>query len=92
MNFECPNCKKSGQIEDFKVPEAGVSAICPQCKCKFLVKRDKPNNFKFEPIDESSKQAFNYVTRKQIFRRLLVRTLTTIYLYLRDLIVMVKQL
>lgn len=62
MKFECPNCKKSGQVDDSKVPESGVYATCPQCSNKFLVKRGAPKNFEFERVvqphdcDPSKKQ------------------------------------
>ncbi len=41
----------SGQIDDSNVPEAGVYATCPQCNEKFLVKREAPKVFVFEPVD-----------------------------------------
>ena len=53
MNFECPTCKKSGQVDDSKVPESGVYATCPQCSNKFLIKREAPKDFEFEPVEKS---------------------------------------
>lgn len=49
MKFECPNCKKAGHVDDSKVPDAGVYATCPQCNNKFLIKREVPREFEFEP-------------------------------------------
>jgi Tfp pilus assembly protein PilE len=42
MDFACPNCKLAGKIEDAKVPDAGLSAGCPKCHERFLVKREPP--------------------------------------------------
>lgn len=55
MKFECPSCKKSGQVDDSKVPENGVYATCPQCNNKFLVKREAPNDFTFESYISAEK-------------------------------------
>lgn len=40
MKFHCPNCKLPGSIDDARVPEQGVHAECPQCKTRFLIKRE----------------------------------------------------
>ena len=55
MHFECPNCKKSGQVDDSKIPVTGMHATCPQCNNKFLIKPEAPKDFIFEPIKEKSK-------------------------------------
>jgi predicted Zn finger-like uncharacterized protein len=52
MNIECPNCKKTGQVDDAKIPVSGVHAVCPQCNEKFLVKLDKPKDFEFQSVEE----------------------------------------
>lgn len=56
MIFECPNCKKSGQVDDSKVPESGVYAICQGCSNRFLIKRDAPKDFEFEPVEQPKPQ------------------------------------
>lgn len=53
MKFECPNCKKAGQVDDAKVPENGLYANCPQCSTKFLIKRATPKDFEFVPVTEA---------------------------------------
>lgn len=50
MKFECPRCKKSGQIDDSRVPDVGIYATCPQCNAKFLIKKEAPKEFVFEPV------------------------------------------
>jgi predicted Zn finger-like uncharacterized protein len=52
MKFECPSCKKSGQVDDSKIPEVGVYANCPQCNSKFLIKREEPKGFVFEAVEQ----------------------------------------
>ena len=53
MKFECPDCKKSGQIDDSDIPESGVYATCQQCGNKFIVKRAAPKDFVYEPVEQS---------------------------------------
>ncbi len=60
MKFECPNCKKSGQVDDSKVPENGIYATCPKCNNKFLVKREAPKDFSFEPVTPVVQQIPNF--------------------------------
>lgn len=81
MKFECPNCKKSGQVDDSKVPESGVYATCPQCNNKFLIKQVASKEFDFEPVQEnvklkespppkiqdSEQQGINTTDRRQIY-------------------------
>lgn len=54
MKFECPNCKKTGAIDEQKIPEVGVYATCPNCNERFLVK--KSNDFEFEPVTKPPTQ------------------------------------
>lgn len=56
MNFQCPNCEKSGTIEDSKVPEIGIYATCPQCSTRFLIKRQKLDNFKFDFAEDMTNE------------------------------------
>ena len=66
MKFECPNCKNTGQVDDSKVPEAGVFAKCPQCNNKFLVKHETPKNFEFETVKPTLQQTSLHTTAPQI--------------------------
>jgi len=67
MNIECPNCKKTGQVDDAKIPEPGVHAVCPQCNEKFLVKLDKPKDFEFEAVAEpTSKNSENNINSNNL--------------------------
>lgn len=56
MKFNCPNCKKSGQIDDSKIPDPGIYATCPECYHKFLVKFEAPEDFEFEPVVQSPQE------------------------------------
>lgn len=40
MKFHCPDCSLAGSIDDERVPEQGLYASCPQCKTRFLIKKD----------------------------------------------------
>jgi len=40
MDFECPNCKLAGKIDDAKIPNTGLYAGCPKCHERFLVKKE----------------------------------------------------
>lgn len=42
MDFKCPNCRLAGRIDDVKVPEGGINAVCPKCQERFLVKKESP--------------------------------------------------
>lgn len=42
MDFRCPNCNLTGNIDDAKVPETGIYAVCPKCQERFLVKKEPP--------------------------------------------------
>lgn len=57
MEFECPNCEKSGQIDDSSVPNEGVYANCPVCGTKFFISKSS-NDFTFEPAKSNIKQTF----------------------------------
>ena len=56
MNFECPTCKKAGQVGDSNIPETGVYATCTQCRTKFLVKHKPTQDFEFEPVRHDKQQ------------------------------------
>lgn len=64
MKFECPNCKKSGQVDASKVPESGVYATCPQCNEKFLIKREFPTDFEFEPAVQPISKVANVMPQQ----------------------------
>ncbi len=49
MEFNCPNCKLAGSIDDAKLPEEGRYAVCPKCKERFLVKREVVGSTPREP-------------------------------------------
>jgi Tfp pilus assembly protein PilE len=42
MDFRCPNCNLTGNIDDAKVSETGIYAVCPKCQERFLVKKEPP--------------------------------------------------
>lgn len=48
MKFECPKCKKAGDIADSRIPETGLYATCPSCHLKFLLQPSK--EFNYEPV------------------------------------------
>lgn len=51
MDIECPVCKKTGVIDDSRIPDQGVYVTCPQCKNKFTVNKiEPPKDFEIEPI------------------------------------------
>lgn len=52
MRFECPSCKKPGQVDDAKIPESGVYAVCPDCSERFRIQ--KPSDFIFEAVNNLS--------------------------------------
>lgn len=56
MKFECPRCRKLGQIDDANVPENGVFATCPQCSNRFLIRRNPPKDFVFDSTESFSHQ------------------------------------
>ena len=55
MNFKCPSCNKSGTIDESTVPDSGMYANCPDCKTRFLIKKEVPKDFTFEPILNTAK-------------------------------------
>lgn len=69
MRFECPNCKKSGQVDDSKVPDSGVYATCPQCSTKFLIKREIHKDFEFEPTEQPISNITKVTTDSEVFQR-----------------------
>src|SRR5437879_13097751 len=42
MRIQCPNCPAAYELDDGRVPPAGLSIKCPKCKTPFTVHRDKP--------------------------------------------------
>lgn len=52
MDFACPNCKLAGKIDDARIPDTGLSAGCPKCHERFLVKKElalEPSS-DFQPV------------------------------------------
>lgn len=55
MDFKCPNCSLSGNVEDSKIPPEGTFATCPKCKTKFQIKKETestknaPEGIKWKP-------------------------------------------
>jgi len=56
MDFNCPGCNKSGNIDDTKMTKSGVYATCPQCKNKFLIKPEASKDFVYETVVQSEPQ------------------------------------
>src|SRR5207302_10486393 len=46
MRIQCPNCPASYELDDGRVPPAGLSIKCPKCKTPFTVHRPKPGERK----------------------------------------------
>ena len=42
MKITCPNCSAAYELDDARVPPAGLSIKCPKCKNPFTVHRPKP--------------------------------------------------
>ncbi len=42
MKFSCPQCALAGNVDDARLPEGGMYAVCPKCGERFLVKREPP--------------------------------------------------
>ncbi len=42
MKISCPSCRAAFQLDDARVPPAGLSIKCPKCKGPFTVHRPKP--------------------------------------------------
>ena len=42
MKISCPSCRAAFQLDDARVPTAGLSIKCPKCKSPFTVHRPKP--------------------------------------------------
>ena len=42
MKISCPNCSAAYELDDSRVPTAGLSIKCPKCKNPFTVHRPKP--------------------------------------------------
>src|SRR5437879_1522849 len=41
MRIQCPNCPAAYELDDGRVPPAGLSIKCPKCKTPFTVHREK---------------------------------------------------
>lgn len=54
MKFECPNCEKTGQVDDSSIPNEGVYATCPVCGTKFFISKSS-SDFTFEPAKSNIK-------------------------------------
>ncbi|MFL5311909.1 MAG: tetratricopeptide repeat protein [Myxococcales bacterium] len=46
MRIQCPNCPAAYELDDGRVPPAGLSIKCPKCKTPFTVHRAKPGEGK----------------------------------------------
>ena len=46
MRIQCPNCPAAYELDDARVPPAGLSIKCPKCKTPFTVHRPKPGETK----------------------------------------------
>src|SRR5712672_2579117 len=46
MRIQCPNCPAAYELEDGRVPPAGLSIKCPKCKTPFTVHRPQPGDAK----------------------------------------------
>ena len=42
MKISCPSCRAAFQLDDGRVPAAGLSIKCPKCKSPFSVRRPRP--------------------------------------------------
>ena len=41
MKISCPNCSAAYELDDARVPPAGLSIKCPKCKNPFTVHKPK---------------------------------------------------
>ena len=41
MKISCPNCSAAYELDDSRVPPAGLSIKCPKCKNPFTVHKPK---------------------------------------------------
>ena len=46
MRIQCPNCPAAYELDDGRVPPAGLSIKCPKCKTPFTVHRSQPGDGK----------------------------------------------
>ena len=46
MRIQCPNCPAAYELDDGRVPPAGLSIKCPKCKTPFTVHRPNPGESK----------------------------------------------
>lgn len=56
MKIECPNCKKTGEVDDSKIPKEGIGVRCPKCGNRFIIMRENSKEeFIVEPLPNPSK-------------------------------------
>ena len=44
MKISCPNCPAAYELDDSRIPPAGLSIKCPKCKTPFIVHKPKPGD------------------------------------------------
>lgn len=44
MKISCPNCPAAYELDDARIPPAGLSIKCPRCKTPFIVHKPKPGD------------------------------------------------
>ncbi len=44
MKISCPNCPAAYELDDSRIPPAGLSIKCPRCKTPFIVHKPKPGD------------------------------------------------
>ena len=44
MKISCPNCPAAYELDDARIPPAGLSIKCPRCKAPFIVHKPKPGD------------------------------------------------
>ena len=49
MKISCPNCSAAYELDDNRVPPAGLSIKCPKCKNPFTVHKPKPGEAGAKP-------------------------------------------
>jgi len=56
MKAICPECDKSYQVPDAKIPDRGTYARCPNCRCRFFLKKDaeRPKRRKTKTSEKGS--------------------------------------
>jgi predicted Zn finger-like uncharacterized protein len=44
VKISCPNCPAAYELDDSRIPPAGLSIKCPRCKTPFIVHKPKPGD------------------------------------------------